>query len=231
MIETREMDDGVIQVIINRPPANAVDIEAIQALEAKFLDLAGKPPTHGVVFTGHGAIFSAGVDTRAFAGYDSAQRLVMAQSITRMTAAILSLPVPLVGAINGHVLGGGLVLALCCDWRISIDDPKTKLGLPEAAAGVPFPDGPVEILRHELSGSVARRLSLSSEMLPPQTMLAMGVVDELCAREDLHERAQERVRALAAQPGFAIVKRQIRGPLALRVNALAREGSEPFWMP
>ena len=229
MIETREILAGIIQLVIHRPPANALDIEAIQAIESKFIDLARNPPTYGVVFTGHGAIFSAGVDTRAFASYDPARRLAMAQSITRMTAAMISLPVPLVGAINGHALGGGLVLSLCCDWRIAIDDQKIRLGLPEAAAGVPFPAGPVEILLHELQGSTIRRLTLSSETMSPQSMQALGVIDELCGREDLLERAHERVRALAVQPGFSIVKRQIRGPLADRVNALAREGSEPFW--
>ena len=204
-------------------------LDAIQALESRFIELARNPPTYGVVFTGHGAIFSAGVDTHAFASYDTAQRLVMAQSITRMTAAILSVPVPLVGAINRHALGGGLVLSLCCDWRIAADDQKIKLGLPEAAAGVPFPAGPVEILLNELPGSTVRRLTLSGETMSPQSMQALGVIDELCVREDLLERAIERVRALAIQPGFSIVKRQFRGPLVDKVKALAREGSEPFW--
>lgn len=231
MIEIREIVKGIIQVVINRPPANALNIEAIQDLESKFVDLASNPPAYGVVFTGHGAIFCAGVDTRAFNGYGGQQRLVMAQSITRMTAAILSLPVPLVAAINGHALGGGLVLSLCCDWRIANDDPKVKLGLPEAVAGVAFPAGPVEILHHELSGSAVRRLTLSSETMSPQSMQTLGVIDEVCARDDLLERAHERIRAFADQPGFSIVKRQIRGPLADKVSALAREGSEPFWTP
>lgn len=222
-------DNGVRRVTINRPPANALDTPAIEALEATFLALVQNPPAHGVVLTGAGAMFCAGVDTRAFATYDGAARLAMARAITRMTAAMLAQPAPLVGAINGHALGGGLMLALCCDWRIAANDPDLKLGLPEAAAGVPFPAGPTAVLEHELAGTAARRLALSSEAVSPQSALGLGVLDEVCLSRDLSARAADRARAMSRQAGFAIVKRQVRGPLAEALQALAQSGHEPFW--
>jgi len=229
VLDITETRPGLVTATITRPPANALDSDAIRAIEAGFAGLSRNPPAKGVVLTGAGAMFSAGVDTRAFAGYDAAGRRELARAITRMTAAILALPVPLVGAINGHALGGGLVLALCCDWRIGAEEPAIKLGLLEAAAGVPFPAGPCAILSRELPGSTVRRLALSSEAMAPQAMRDLGVLDDLAAAADLAARAADRAEALARQPGFAIVKRQVRGGLADELQALARSGDEPFW--
>src|SRR6195952_3562168 len=131
--------DGIAVVSIERAPVNALDLPMIEALESAFARLAGAPPRAGAVLTGAGKTFSAGVDTRAFASYDSETRRRMVLAITRMTSAILSMPCPLVAAVNGHALGGGFVLMLCCDYRLAVDDAALRLGLTEARAGVPFP--------------------------------------------------------------------------------------------
>jgi len=82
----------------------------------------------------------------------------MVLAITRMTAAVLSLSCPLVAAVNGHALGGGFVLMLCCDYRLAADDSTLRLGLTEARAGVPFPVGPTAIMKHENAGGLAPAL-------------------------------------------------------------------------
>jgi peptidoglycan/LPS O-acetylase OafA/YrhL len=100
-----------------------------------------------VVLTGGGQVFSAGVDTRAFARYSRDQRQAMVRAITRMVAQLLAIPVPVVAAVNGHALGGGFVLMLACDYRIAVDVEAAKFGMTEAQAGIPFPAGPLEIIR------------------------------------------------------------------------------------
>ena len=152
----------------------------------------------------------------------------MVLAITRMTAAILSLSCPLVAAVNGHALGGGFVLMLCCDYRLVADDGALRLGLTEGRAGVPFPAGPVAIMKHEISMGLLRQMTLSSRVVSPQDMTQYGVVDALASKEHIVEKAVAAARELASQPAFAVVKKQVRGGLAAEVQALAVAATDPF---
>jgi len=220
--------DETLLVTIDRQPVNALDLYAITALEQAFATAAREVPRGGVVLTGVGGVFSAGVDTRAFASYSGEQRLAMLQAITRMVAKLLEIPVPVVAAINGHALGGGFVLMLGCDYRIGADVGASRLGMTEAQAGIPFPAGPLEIIRHELAPELLRRLTLTSAVLSMREVRDSRIIDELCAAEDIQSRSLAQARRLAAQPAFRTVKRQIRGGLAQRVAALASSGEDGF---
>ena len=152
----------------------------------------------------------------------------MVRGITRMTGAILSHRSPVIAAINGHALGGGFVLMLCCDVRLAVNDPQIKLGIPEAKAGIPFPSGPREIIRETLPVDLLRKLALTGRSMSPAELLELGVIDALSGPADLAATAAMRAKALAIQPGFAAVKRQIRGPLAGQVRKLAEAAHEPY---
>lgn len=226
-IRISSINDATL-VTIDRPPVNALDFETVAELEDAFSSLVRSTPVGGVVLTGAGNVFSAGVDTRAFAGYGRQQRVDMVRAITRMVARLLAVPVPVVAAVNGHCLGGGFVLMLACDYRVAIDLDKVKLGMTEAQAGIPFPAGPVEIIRHELAPELLRRLTLTSAVLSPQDLREAGVIDQLCPPTELQTIAEGRVKALATQPAFRAIKRQIRGSLSDRVAELAASGQDPF---
>ena len=223
-----ERREGGARLILDRPPVNALDLPAILDLEHSFTALAADPPPAGLVLTGAGRAFSAGVDTRAFAALDAAGRGEMILAITRMVAALYGLPCPVVAAINGHALGGGLVLALACDLRLAVDDPEIKLGLTEAQAGVPFPAGPLEVMRAELPPPLLRRLTLTSAVVSPRALALDGVIDGLHPAEDLIEAAAARAAAMAGQPAFALVKRQVRAPACAALAALVASGQDPL---
>jgi enoyl-CoA hydratase len=220
--------DETLLLTIDRPPVNALDLDAITALDRVFAAAAREVPRGGVVLTGRGQVFSAGVDTRAFASYSREQRQATARAITQMVARLLAIPVPVVAAVNGHALGGGFVLMLGCDYRIAADVEAAKLGMTEAQAGIPFPAGPLEIIRHELSPELLRRLTLTSAVLRIRQLLDSSTIDELCAIDDLKSRSLAQAKSLAAQPAFRAVKQQIRGGLAQRLAALASAGQDPF---
>jgi enoyl-CoA hydratase len=214
---------------IDRPPVNALDLAAVEGLRDAFSAIARDAPHDGVVLTGAGdRAFSAGVDTRAFADLDGAGRRAMVLSITAMTAALLAIPCPVVAAVNGHALGGGFVLVLACDLRLTVNSAVARFGLTEAAAGVPFPAGPAEIIRSELPPALLRRWTLSSVVVDSATLLEAGVIDARHAAHDLVDQAVQSAASLAAQPAFITVKRQVRGPLAARVASLAASGDDPF---
>jgi enoyl-CoA hydratase len=220
--------DETLLITIDRPPVNALDLDMIIALEQAFAAAARDAPKNGVVLTGGGQVFSAGVDTRAFAGYGREQRHAMVLAITRMVARLLAIPSPVVAGINGHALGGGFVLMLGCDYRIATDSETAKLGMTEAQAGIPFPAGPLEVMRHELSPELLRLMTLTSAVLKPQELLGARVLDALCPAEGIASRLIAAAKTLAVQPGFRAVKRQIRGALAERVAALAATGQDAF---
>jgi enoyl-CoA hydratase len=210
-------------VTLNRPRLNLLDRSAIDELTTVFERVDGSP----VVLTGAGEAFSAGVDVKAFAQLDQAGKAAFARAITRMTATILAVRGPIVAALPGHAIGGGLVLALCCDYRIAADNPGAKFGLMEAKAGVPFPSGPAEIIRHEVPAPLLRRLALTSAEVSAVDLVAAGVFDEIAKPDDLDSRAQGAAARLAAQPGFNLVKSQIRGGLRDRLAALCAACEEP----
>jgi enoyl-CoA hydratase len=214
---------AVTVVTLNRPRLNLLDPAGIDDLTDAFERLDRAP----VVLVGAGDTFSAGVDVKAFGQLDQIGRAAFARAITKMTAAILSLRGPVIAALPGHAMGGGLVLALCCDYRIAADNPGAKFGLTEAKAGVPFPSGPAEIIRHEVPSPLLRRLTLTSAELSARDLHAAGLIDALCEGENLLSKAEEIAIRLAQQPGFEIVKTQIRG--ALRDRVIARhEAQEEF---
>jgi len=228
MTVTTSTIDETIVVTIDRPPVNALDLNTILALEQAFSTIAREGRKNGVVLTGGGQVFSAGVDTRAFASYGREQRHEMVRGITRMVARLLAIPAPVVAAINGHALGGGFVLMLACDYRIAADIDTAKLGMTEAQAGIPFPAGPLEVIRHELAPKLLRRLTLTSAVLNPRELLEVQILDAIRPTEELRPSAISLAKSLAAQPGFAAVKRQIRGGLAERVAASAAAGQDVF---
>jgi enoyl-CoA hydratase len=229
MTVTKSTIDETLLLTIDRPPVNALDLNAVAALEQTFAAAAREIPQGGVVLTGAGKVFSAGVDTRAFASYRREQRQSMVQAITRMLAQLLAIPVPVVAAVNGHALGGGFVLMLACDYRIGANVEAAKLGMTEAQAGIPFPAGPLEVIRHELGPELLRRLTLSSAVLSMRELLNSQTIDELCALDDLKSRSLAQSKTLAAQPAFRAVKRQIRGGLAQRVAELASSGHDTWF--
>jgi enoyl-CoA hydratase len=198
----------------------------IEELESTFARLASAAPRIGVVLTGAGNTFSAGVDTKAFVSYSREERHRMVLAITRMTAALLALPCPLVAAVNGHALEGGLVLMLCCDYRLA-DDDALRLGS-EARAGVPFPAGPTAIMKHEVPEGLLRQMTLSSRVVSPQDLAQHRLIDALASKDHILENAIVAARDLASQPAIEVVKKQVRGGLAADVRALAVAGADPF---
>ena len=222
-IELRQVD-GVSIVVINRPKWNLLDIEMIEQLSSAF---ERHDPEKPVVLAGEGESFSAGVDTKAFAQYDAGRRVELAQKITGMTARILAIKAPVVAAIPGHAIGGGFVLTLCADYRVAVDDAAARFALGEARAGVPFPVGPMAIMRHELDAPLLRRLTLSGAVISSSALVAQGVFDAAVPFADVLPAAVAAARELSARPAWRAVKQQLRGGLSEELSRLAHHGEEP----
>lgn len=208
-----EADGDVTIVRIQRPPVNAIDPQ-LAADGAALLDELSSETSGAVVITGTGPSFSAGLDIKVAPTLDDEGQRAMRAAVNRLLGGWALFPRPLVTAVNGHAIAGGLILALCGDWRFV--GRQGQFGLTEVNVGVPYPPAAVEIVKSELSPGAARRYALGGELIDSEAAVAAGFFDTLVDDEDLLDRAVEGARRLAplAGPAYAQTKRALRARVA-----------------
>jgi enoyl-CoA hydratase len=219
-VEREEADHGAVMVRLARPPVNALWIDLLAELEDALEDEAGRG-TAAVVLTGAGSCFSAGIDTKAAASASEEEQAAGVLAINRTVSTLFGLPLAVVAAVNGHALGGGLVIPLACDLVLAARKP-CKLGLTESAAGVPFPAVALAAVRARLAPPVFNNLCLTGRTFGPEEALALGVADELADEDELVDRALTVAAELAALPAFVAVKQQLRASQSAEMAELAR---------
>ena len=215
----------VAVVRLQRPPANALDLELLARMLEVLEELRDADP-RAVVLVGSGSFFSGGLDVKVLPGLDEDGKRTMAEGINRMLADWYGFPRPVVCAVNGHAVAGGLVLVLCGDRRIG--PTVGAFGLTEVRLGVPYPANAIELLRAELTPAAARLLALSPGLVEPAAAQALGVVDELAPPEEVEPRALELAADLATLPGqaFTLTKAGLRAE-ALASMRRAADGVDP----
>jgi enoyl-CoA hydratase len=218
----------VALVTLRRPPANALNIELTEKIASLFNGLGQEGSVRSVVLTGHGKSFCAGVDLKIVPGFDRSCQRRMVNALNHAFHSVYTCPVPVVGAINGHAIAGGLVLALCCDWRIAAKTPFL-VGLTEVRVGVPYPVAAMEVARHELRPDVARRLVLFGQNMASTAAADAGVFDEAVDADALLQQALAKAEEFAALPqsAFLRTKRHLRSGAIEAIEA-AIAGSEPL---
>jgi enoyl-CoA hydratase len=219
--------DRVRVLRLCRPPVNALDLELARAAHGALAEAGADDRCTGVVLTGAPGVFSAGIDTRAVPAYDAEMRAEMLRAVNRTVLALYALAKPAAAAVSGHALGGAFVLMLACDVRLVARGPF-KLGLTEAGAGIPFPAGPLAVVRAELSPDQVRTLAIGSLAAGPESEAFAGVIDRVVEAPDLLDSAIEEVRRLAALPAFGRVKRQLRAHTIERLERIVERDEEPL---
>lgn len=209
-------------VVVDRPPANAMNVELLQEVVSVLERLAEEPPA-GVVLAGRDPFFSGGADLKAVPQYTPEQHRQMVHGINRMAIAAYGLPCAVVGAITGHAIAGGMVLALCCDLRVA--SASGRYGLTEIKVGVPYPQAAIMVVRAELPPHATRRLAFGNRLAGAEECVALGVFDEAVAPDIVLPRSLELAAELAAMPRdvYARTKHDLRGSTleTMRVAAAA----------
>jgi enoyl-CoA hydratase len=218
-----EEHGDVALVRVDRPPANALNPELLSEARAVADELSASGPG-AVVLTGREGFFSAGVDLKLVPTLDADGQRTMVEGVNRLMAAWYSFPRPVVCAVNGHAIAGGMIIALCADYRVGCK--QGKLGLTELRAGVPYPAVPLAIVRAELSAQAARVLALRAHLVDPDEALALGLVDELAAPEDVLERALVVAAEMAGLPARAYwdTKRELRAEAIDLIERVLEQG-------
>ena len=187
--------DGTCLLTFDRPAssANVFDRATLEELEAHLGAIEKDASIRGVVIaSAKPKIFIAGADLNAFT-HDAEER-VLADMVNlghRIFSRLARLKVPSVAAIHGVCLGGGLEIALACDWRVASTDKATKLGLPETQLGILPAWGGSTRLPKLIGLPQALGLILTGKQLAGAQALKLGVVDELTQPEYVLETAQK----------------------------------------
>jgi enoyl-CoA hydratase len=221
--------DGPVAVLrLNRPPVNALDLEFAREVATAFFALTTAEGVGAIVLAGTDGCFSAGLDLKLVPFYRPEQQREMVATANRMLARLYGCPLPVVAAVTGHAVAGGLILVLACDYRVGSSAP-CKLGLTEARVGIPFPAVAMQVLQAEVAPHVARVLTLRAENIGPQAALACGVLDELQPPARILSAAMARARDLAGMPaeGYARIKQQLRAGTLARIEETIARGTDP----
>jgi enoyl-CoA hydratase len=177
---------------------NSLGQEELQAIQTHLADIASDEQVRVLVVTGAGEkTFCAGASLKELgAGKISGDTF---QDTTDMLA---HMPIPTICALNGNVFGGGVELALSCDFRIGIDG--TRMRVPAAAIGLCYPLSGINRFVERLGVNLAKRILVASETFDAQAMLDIGFLDHLVAQPQLKEKSDELASHIAGLAPMAV---------------------------
>ncbi|MDX2021078.1 MAG: enoyl-CoA hydratase-related protein [Deltaproteobacteria bacterium] len=202
----------VRMVLVNRPAVlNALDSHVLQELGHCFRALATDPDLRCVILSGAGEkAFVAGADIAAMSKLTPWQARAFAAAGHETAAAIESLPVPVIAAVNGFALGGGLELALCADFIYA--SAKAKLGFPEVGLGVIPGFGGTHRLATRVGIGRAREMIYTGRVITAAEAAAWGLANAVTEPESLLTTVQALAATIASKSplGVAEAKRAMR---------------------
>ena len=222
------MSAEVYELVLNGPGKNALGSNVMQAIVDGVRTADGRP----ILVTSTGDAFSAGLDLKEVATLDRPGMERFLLLLDEVVDTLYGYPAPTVAAVNGHAIAGGCVIALCCDLRIAVNNPRARIGLNEVARGLEFPPKILALARQRIPAHALQRVVLEGGLHDPATALALGLLDEMAA--DPVARARECLEVLATHPPaiYAATKRVVRaGTLDLTDDQRRyfREHLVPSW--
>lgn len=199
-----ETTDGITTLTINRPQVlNALNSEVVRELECALFELDLDAAVRGVVLTGAGEkAFVAGADIKEMAGLSSFEAHGFARSGQRLMLLISRMRKPVIAAVNGFALGGGLELALACDFIYASE--KARFGFPEVGLGVIPGFGGTQNLARLIGPNRANELVFSGRIITAAKAQAWGIVNEIFAPEELLPKALATAREIAARGALGV---------------------------
>lgn len=212
--------DGKIGIVtLNRPEKlNALDSKT--RMELKEIVEKAEKEVRVLIITGTGRAFAAGADINELIKRDPIMAIEATKLGTELFAKIEELEIPVIAAINGLALGGGLELALSCDIRIA--SKNAKFGQPEINIGI-FPGGGATQRLPRLIGmGMAKKLVLTGEMISAEEAYRIGLVEEVVEPEKLMDRAKEIANKIAEKSAIAV--KLAKRALNASMNTPLREG-------
>ena len=200
---------------MNSNPMNVINEGFFSDLEEAFATLESDHAESPVVLTSSQRAFSAGLDLKYhFSLFTNGDEEEIWQWYKRFRGALLRIFTyerPVVAAVNGHAIAGGLILALCCDYRVCVDS-GARFGLNEITIGFPLPSAIAQIVLYVLGTATAQRVITTGFLYEPQDAVALGFFDESCEADKLLSHCVDFAGQYGPSliPGYAFSKRALR---------------------
>ena len=204
-------DGGIATLVMDDGKVNAFDLTFFTELDAAFDECADDA---AIVLAGRAGMFSAGLNMKVMAALDEDG---MVELLTRFGQTMLRIwlePRPVVGAVTGHAIAGGTILAMACDHAVAAAGDY-RWGLTETTIGFPLPSWIIALARGNVSPHRLDDLLLPGRMIGPEEAVEVGFADAVTTT-DVIEQATARAVELAALPQrtYAETKRRLRGETA-----------------
>jgi enoyl-CoA hydratase/carnithine racemase len=208
-----EVDGGVGTIRLDRPPMNALNKQVQEEIRAAAHEASSREDVRAVIVYGGEKVFAAGADIKEMADMSYVDMADRAGALSSSFAAVAEIPKPTVAAVTGYALGGGCELALCCDRRIAGDN--AKLGQPEILLGIIPGAGGTQRLARLVGPSKAKDIVYTGRFVDATEALAIGLVDEVTAPDDVYAAARRWAEQFAggAARALAAAKAAIDGGL------------------
>jgi enoyl-CoA hydratase len=195
--------DAIVVFRLNRPQVrNALNLEVRTRLANEVTRHAADPAIRCLIVTGSDTVFAAGADISEMVEAGPVE--VMARNVQKYWRTIMDCPKPVIAAIEGFALGGGLELALCAD--IIVAGEGARLGLPEVKLGILAGGGGTQKLARLVGSKRATLLLMTGRMFGATEAHAMGVASEVAPTGQALARAIEIATEIAAMPPIAVMQ-------------------------
>lgn len=200
MIDIEEKDTFV-KLTLNNPPVNAICTELLDELDDKLDSLKSSNP-RAIILTGKGKSFVAGADISEMKDMSPEEAKEFSEKGHRIFTKLENFPKPVIAAINGFALGGGLEIALSCD--ILIASEKAKFGQPEVGLGLIPGFGGTQRLTRTVGPKKAKELIFTAERIDAENAYDIGLVNKVVNAEELMDECEKVANTISKNAPLAI---------------------------
>jgi enoyl-CoA hydratase/carnithine racemase len=197
-----EVEDGVATLRLDRPKMNALDVQMQEEIRAAAQEAATRVDVRSVLLYGGERVFAAGADIKEMAAMSYTDMVDRSTALQSSLTAVARIPKPVVAAVTGYALGGGLELALCADVRVCAED--AKVGQPEILLGIIPGAGGTQRLARLVGPSRAKDIVFTGRFVGAAEALSTGLVDKVVPAREVYDVARAWAAQFAAGPAYAL---------------------------
>jgi enoyl-CoA hydratase/carnithine racemase len=197
-----EVADQIATIRLDRPKMNALNAQVQGEIAEAAAQVSADSAIRAVILYGGERVFAAGADIKEMASLGYAEMAERSSALQASFTAVADIPKPVVAAITGYALGGGLELALCADFRVLGE--SARVGQPEILLGVIPGAGGTQRLPRLIGPAKAKDLIFTGRHVPAAEALAIGLADTVVPDAEVFQAARDLVARYAAGPAIAL---------------------------